>query len=321
VNGVPSFPSEFEDKIVEAVSKVSRSVVNISTVQLVRDHFFNLYPVSGTGSGVAVDNSGHIVTNHHVVAGSREVVVTTYAGSRYEGWVVGVDPATDIAVVKAKAEDIQPAGLGDSDALKVGQLAIAIGNPFGFLLRGGPTVTIGVVSALNRYIRLEDGRVYENLIQTDAAINPGNSGGPLTDTSGRVIGINTAMISQAQGIGFAVPVNTVKTILEDLIRFGRVVRPWLGIVGMDVTKEVSRYYGLGVDEGVLVVRVVPEGPAAEADIEEGDVIVSVDGVRIRNTRELQAAIKRKAVGSQIDTLIRRGGFEGVTKVILAEAPT
>ena len=318
---MPSFPSEFEDRIVEAVSKVSRSVVNISTVQLVRDHFFNLYPVSGIGSGVAVDSSGHIVTNHHVVAGSREVVVTTYAGARYEGWVVGVDPATDIAVAKARAEDVQPAELGDSDALKVGQLAIAIGNPFGFLLRGGPTVTIGVISALNRYIRLEDGRVYENLIQTDAAINPGNSGGPLIDTSGRVIGINTAMISQAQGIGFAVPVNTVKTILEDLIRFGRVVRPWLGIVGMDVTKEVSRYYGLGVDEGVLVVRVVPEGPAAEADIEEGDVIVSVDGVRIGNTRELQAAIKRKAVGSQIDMLIRRRGFEGVTKVILAEAPT
>jgi len=240
---MPSFLSEFEEKIVEAVSKVSRSVVNISTVQLVRDHFFNLYPISGMGSGVVVDNLGYIVTNHHVVAGSREVVVTTYSGARYEGWVVGVDPATDIAVVKARAEDVQPAELGDSDALKVGQLAIAIGNPFGFLLRGGPTVTIGVISALNRYIRLEDGRVYENLIQTDAAINPGNSGGPLIDTSGRVIGINTAMISQAQGIGFAVPVNTVKMIFDDLIRFGRVIRPWLGIVGMDVTKEVARYYG------------------------------------------------------------------------------
>ena len=317
---MPSFPSEFEDKIVGAVSKVSKSVLNISTVQLVRDHFFNIYPVGGIGSGVAVDNLGHIVTNHHVVAGAKEVVVTTYAGSRYEGWVVGTDPATDIAVVKVRAEDVQPAELGDSDAIRVGQLAIAIGNPFGFLLRGGPTVTIGVVSALNRYIRLEDGRVYENLIQTDAAINPGNSGGPLIDTTGRVIGINTAMISQAQGIGFAVPVNTVKTILEDLIRFGRVVRPWLGIVGMDVTKEVSRYYGLGVDEGVLVVRVVPEGPAAEADIEEGDVIISVDGMRIRNIRELQDVIKRKAIGSQIDILIKRRGLEGVAKVTLAEAP-
>jgi S1-C subfamily serine protease len=321
VNAVPSFPSEFEDRIVEAVSKVSRSVVNISTVQLVRDHFFNIYPVSGIGSGVVVDNSGHIVTNYHVVAGSREVVVTTYAGSRYEGWVVGVDPATDIAVVKTSAEDIQPAELGDSDALKVGQLAIAIGNPFGFLLRGGPTVTIGVISALNRYIRLEDGRVYENLIQTDAAINPGNSGGPLIDTWGRVIGINTAMISQAQGIGFAVPVNTVKSILNDLIKFGKVIRPWLGIIGMDVTKEVARYYGLGVDEGVLVVRVVPDGPAAEADIEEGDVIVSIDGRRISGIRDLQDVIKRRGVGSRVEVLIRRGGFEVFTKVMLAEAPT
>jgi S1-C subfamily serine protease len=321
VNAVPSFPSEFEDKIVEAVSKVSRSVVNISTIQLVRDHFFNIYPVSGIGSGVVVDNSGHIATNYHVVAGSKEVVVTNYAGLRYEGWVVGVEPATDIAVVKTSAEDIKPAELGDSDALKVGQFAIAIGNPFGFLLRGGPTVTIGVISALNRYIRLEDGRVYENLIQTDAAINPGNSGGPLIDTWGKVIGINTAMISQAQGIGFAVPVNTVKSILNDLIKFGKVVRPWLGVIGMDVTKEVARYYGLSVDRGVLVVRVVPEGPAAKADIEEGDVIVSIDGRRISGISDLQNVIKRKGVGSQVEVLIKRGGFEGVTKVMLAEAPT
>lgn len=318
---MPDFPSDFEGKVVGAVSKVSKSVLNISTVQLVRDHFFNLYPIGGIGSGVAVDHAGHIITNHHVVAGSRKVVVTTYSGARYEGWVVGVDPATDIAVVKARAEDVQPAELGDSDVLRVGQLAIAIGNPFGFLLRGGPTVTIGVISALNRYIRLEDGRVYENLIQTDAAINPGNSGGPLIDTSGKVIGVNTAMISQAQGIGFAVPVNTVKTILEDLIRFGRVVRPWLGIVGMDVTKEISRYYGLSVDEGVLVVRVVPDGPAAEAEIEEGDVIVSIDGARISSIQDLQAVIKKRGVGSQVEVLIKRGGFEGVAKVKLAEAPT
>jgi S1-C subfamily serine protease len=270
---------------------------------------------------VVVDNSGHIATNYHVVAGSKEVVVTTYAGSRYEGWVVGVGPATDIAVVKTSAEDIKPAELGDSDALKVGQFAIAIGNPFGFLLRGGPTVTIGVISALNRYIRLEDGRVYENLIQTDAAINPGNSGGPLIDTWGKVIGINTAMISQAQGIGFAVPVNTVKSILNDLIKFGKVVRPWLGAIGMDVTKEVARYYGLSVDRGGLVVRVVPEGPAAKADIEEGDVIVSIDGRRISGISNLQNVIKRKGVGSQVEVLIKRGGFEGVTKVMLAEAPT
>jgi len=223
--------------------------------------------------------------------------------------------------VKARAEDVQPAELGDSDALKVGQLAIAIGNPFGFLLRGGPTVTIGVISALNRYIRLEDGRVYENLIQTDAAINPGNSGGPLIDTSGRVIGINTAMISQAQGIGFAVPVNTVKTILDDLIRFGRVIRPWLGIVGMDVTEEVARYYGLSVDRGVLVVRVVPGGPAAKAEIDEGDVIVSIDGTRIGGIRDLQNIIKRKGVGSRIEVLLKRGGFEGIAKVMLEETPS
>ncbi len=314
-------PSEFESKIVEAVSKASRSVLNISTVQLVRDHFFNLYPVSGIGSGVVVDGSGHIITNHHVVVGSKVVVATTYSGERYGGQVIGSDPSTDIAVVQIQVGDVPPAELGDSDSLKVGQLAIAIGNPFGFLLTGGPTVTIGVVSALNRYIRLEDGRVYENLIQTDAAINPGNSGGPLIDSSGKVIGINTAMISQAQGIGFAVPVNTVKMILEDLIRFGRIVRPWLGIVGMDVTKEAARYYGLGVEEGVLVVKVVSDGPAAEADIEEGDIIMGVDGVHVRSIRELQAAIKGKRIGSQIEVLIRRGGFEGVAKLKLAEAPS
>ncbi|MEM3427811.1 MAG: trypsin-like peptidase domain-containing protein [Nitrososphaerales archaeon] len=315
------FPSEFEDKIVEAVSKVSKSVLNISTVQLVRDHLFNLYPVGGIGSGVAVDNSGHIITNHHVVAGSRVVVATTYSGERYEGQIIGSDPSSDIAVLKVKDTHIPPAELGDSDSLRVGQLAIAIGNPFGFLLRGGPTVTIGVISALNRYIRLEDGRVYENLIQTDAAINPGNSGGPLIDSRGRVIGVNTAMISQAQGIGFAVPVNTVKLILDDFIKFGRIVRPWLGIVGMDVTKEVARYYGLGVEDGVLVVRVVPDGPAAEADIQEGDIIKGVDGVHIGSIKELQAVIRGKRIGSQIEVLIRRGEFEGVTKVMVTEAPS
>lgn len=313
------FLSEFEGKIVEAVSRVSKSVLNISTVQLVRDQFFNIYPVGGVGSGVAVDSSGHIVTNYHVVGGAGEVVATTYSGERFQGQVVGLDSATDIAVVRIKAGSVPPAELGDSDALRVGQLAIAIGNPFGFLLRGGPTVTIGVISALNRYIRLEDGRVYENLIQTDAAINPGNSGGPLIDSSGRVIGINTAMISQAQGIGFAVPINTVKAILEDLIRFGRVVRPWLGIVGMDVTEEAARYYGLDVEEGVLVVRVAPGSPADEAGIEEGDIIRGVDGARVKSINELHSLIRGKRIGSQVEVLVRRGGFDGVARVVLAEA--
>lgn len=283
-----------------------------------RDQFFHVHPIQGIGSGVVVDARGYVATNRHVVMDSREISVTTIDGKKFSGEVVGTDATSDTAVVKMEGRGLPPAELGDSDSLKVGQLVIAIGNPFGFIL-GGPTVTIGVVSALGRNIQAED-RLFENLIQTDAAINPGNSGGPLLDSGGRVIGINTAMIPFAQGIGFAVPINTVKKVVEELITYGRVIRPWLGIAGLNITNELASYYDLPVREGILIARVVPGGPADEAGLSDGDIILSVDGSAVRNMEGLQKAIQRKKAGSEVTLLVQRGDSRGTLRVILGEVP-
>jgi S1-C subfamily serine protease len=308
----------FDILITSAVEKVRQSVVNISTVRLMRDQFFHVHPIQGIGSGVVVDARGYVATNRHVVMDSREISVTTIDGKKFSGEVVGTDATSDTAVVKMEGRGLPPAELGDSDSLKVGQLVIAIGNPFGFIL-GGPTVTIGVVSALGRNIQAED-RLFENLIQTDAAINPGNSGGPLLDSGGRVIGINTAMIPFAQGIGFAVPINTVKKVVEELITYGRVIRPWLGIAGLNITNELASYYDLPVREGILIARVVPGGPADEAGLSDGDIILSVDGSAVRNMEGLQKAIQRKKAGSEVTLLVQRGDSRGTLRVILGEVP-
>lgn len=222
------------EALVKAVEKISPCVVNISATRLARDYFLHVIPIRGMGSGIIMDSDGYILTNHHIIEGARGVSVTFADGRKLAGRVVGADRSTDIAVVKVEAEDLKVAEFGDSDSLKVGQIVMAVGNPFGFLL-GGPTVTVGVISALNRHIH-HDGRVYESLIQTDAAINPGNSGGPLIDDEGRVIGVNTAVIPFARGIGFAIPINTAKRTARELVLYGRVVRPWLGIIGVTVTE-------------------------------------------------------------------------------------
>jgi len=285
---------------------------------LMRDQFFHVHPIQGIGSGVIIDAKGYVATNRHVVMDSREIFVTTIDGKKFSGEVVGTDMTSDTAVVKMDAKGLQAVELGDSDRLKVGQLVIAIGNPFGFIL-GGPTVTIGVVSALGRNIQAED-RLFENLIQTDAAINPGNSGGPLLDSGGKVIGINTAMIPFAQGIGFAVPINTVKKVVEELITYGRVIRPWLGVAGLNITNELASYYDLPVKEGILIARIVPQGPADEAGLRDGDIILSVDNVAVKNMEGLQKAIQGKKVGSEVTLLVQRGDSRGTLRVTLGEVP-
>ncbi|MEM4298203.1 MAG: trypsin-like peptidase domain-containing protein [Nitrososphaerota archaeon] len=308
----------FDEIITSAVEKVEQSVVNISTVRLIRDQFFHVHPVQGIGSGVVIDREGIIVTNRHVVMESPKIVVMTMDRRKFSGSVIGSDATTDIAVVKVDAQDLRPAELGDSDSLKVGQLAIAIGNPFGFFL-GGPTVTIGVVSALGRHIQTED-QVFEDLIQTDAAINPGNSGGPLVDSEGKVIGINTAMIPYAQGIGFAVPINLVKKVVNEILTYGRVVRPWLGIAGLSITNELASYYELPVSEGVLVASVSRGAPADRAGLQSGDIILAIDDVKVKSVEELQKLVQTKRVGSEVDVLIQRGHYRSIAKVVLGEVP-
>ncbi len=301
-----------DEQVITAIGKVESSVVNINTIRLERDAFLHVHPARGLGSGFIIDKLGHILTNHHITAGSREIEVALTDGRAFEGRLVGSDPANDLAVVKIDAADLPAAELGDSNELKVGQTVIAIGNPFGLV--GGPSVTVGVVSALNRHILAE--RVYERLIQTDASINPGNSGGPLLDLTGKVVGINTANIPGAQSIGFAIPVNTAKTVLEDIVKHGRVTRPWLGVIGIDVSRELSRRFGLTVDAGVMVMRVIPESPAERADLQSGDVVVAIADTRVASMEDLQREIRTRTAGDTVSLVVVRGSDEGRVRVTL-----
>jgi S1-C subfamily serine protease len=301
-----------DDDVIAAIGKVESSVVNINTIRFERDAFLHVHPARGLGSGFIIDDRGHILTNHHITAGSREIEVALTDGRAFEGKLVGSDPANDLAVVKIDAHDLPLAELGNSSELRVGQTVIAIGNPFGLV--GGPSVTVGVVSALNRHILAE--RVYENLIQTDASINPGNSGGPLLDLTGKVVGINTAHIPGAQGIGFAIPINTAKAVLDDIVKYGRVTRPWLGVIGLDVSREVARRFNLAVDSGVLAMQIIPESPAERAELQSGDVIVAIGDKQVDSMEDLQREIRTRKAGDSVSLVIVRRSEEGRVKVTL-----
>ena len=306
------------EKVIEATEKVSPSVVTISTVTLTQDFFFRTVPVQGMGSGVIIDERGYILTNAHIVGGADKLEVALSDGRTMEGAVVGTDTASDIAVVRIKASDIRAAPLGDSDGLRVGQVAIAIGNPFGFML-GGPTVTVGVVSAVHRHIQAEN-TIYEDLVQTDAAINPGNSGGPLVDEEGRVIAINTAMIPYAQGIGFAIPINPARDLARELMEHGRIVRPWLGIVGADVNQQMAARYSLPMSEGAVVLQVSRGSPAEDAGIRPGDIIIQFGGSSVTSMGELKSAVSKRKVGERVEIrLVRESKLR--TMEIVLEAGT
>jgi serine protease Do len=305
-------PLSRDDDVVAAIGKVDPSVTNINTIRFERDAFLHVHPARGIGSGFIIDDKGHMLTNHHITAGSREIEVALTDGRAFEGKLVGSDPANDLAVVKIDAHDLPVAELGNSSELRVGQTVIAIGNPFGLV--GGPSVTVGVVSALNRHILAE--RVYENLIQTDASINPGNSGGPLLDLTGKVVGINTANIPGAQGIGFAIPINTAKAVLDDIVKYGRVTRPWLGVIGVDVSREVARKFNLDADSGVVVIQIIPESPAERAQLQPGDVIVGIGDKQLDSMEALQREIRTRKAGDSVVLVAMRGSEEGRVKVTL-----
>jgi S1-C subfamily serine protease len=305
-------PVSRDEDVVAAIGKVEACVTNISTIRFERDAFLHVHPARGIGSGFIIDEKGHILTNHHITAGSREIEVALTDGRAFEGKLIGSDPANDLAVVKIDTRDLPVAELGNSSELRVGQTVIAIGNPFG--LAGGPSVTVGVVSALNRHILAE--RVYEDLIQTDASINPGNSGGPLLDLTGKVVGINTANIPGAQGIGFAIPINTAKAVLDDIVKYGRVTRPWLGVIGLDVSREVARRFNLAVDSGVVVMQIIPESPAERAELQSGDVIVGIGDKQLDSMEGLQREIRTRKAGESVVLVVVRGSEEGRVKVTL-----
>jgi serine protease Do len=294
-----------EDLIIEAVEKVGKSVVNIASVRMVQDQLFRIFPIEGVGSGIIIDSKGLILTNNHVVDKANNLKITLKDGNIFNGKAIGTDEVSDLAVVKVDStETLAQAQLGNSDHLKIGQIVIAIGNPFG--LTGGPTVTAGIVSALNRSLQFESGAL--ELIQTDAAINPGNSGGPLVNTNGEVIGINTAKMPYAQGIGFAVPVNSAKAIMKDLIENGYVInRPWIGISAIRITRQLTQYYKLPTNEGVLIAQVEPQSPADYADLRKGDIIEAIDGNKITDPSQMSSNIRKRRINEKIIITINRYG--------------
>ena len=306
-----------EETLVKVIEKATPSVVNINTLRVLQDVFYRVVPVKGMGSGFIYDERGYILTNNHVIQKAKRIAVTLTDGRVSAGKLVGSCRTSDAAVVKIDGDNLTPAALGDSDKLRVGQRVFAIGNPFG--LAGGPTVTSGVISALNRTIDSRQG-TFKNLVQTDAAINPGNSGGPLIDTEGKVVAINTAIIPYAQGIGFAIPINAAKACSKDIIVHGAVVRPWLGITGLNITRQVSAQYELPVERGVLVVNVVSNSPADKARLKRGDIILEFDNKGITRIEELQNILSERKPGERAELTIQRGLRKGRSEVILERTP-
>ncbi|MFQ6067284.1 MAG: S1C family serine protease [bacterium] len=309
--------SFLQNTIIEASGKVAPAVVNITTVGIGVDFFFNPIPQRGLGSGVIFDQkNGYILTNEHVIHRAKEIKVILPDGPEFEGKLIGSDPRMDLAVVKIKGKNLPGAKLGDSDKVKVGEFCIAIGNPYGLQ----NTVTFGVVSATNRSIRPDPNKILEDLIQTDAAINPGNSGGPLINFRGEVIGINTAIIPYAQGIGFAIPINAAKDIIEELIKYGKVIRPWLGISYLPITPQVVSRFNLPMESGLYVASVISGSPADKAGLQAKDIIRKIDGQEVKTSQELKALISKKKVGDEVSLTILRGKETKIFEVTLGEMP-
>lgn len=297
---IPAFAQAFtsdEEAVISIYEEAGPSVVNIVSTTVSYDFFYNPVPSTGSGSGVIMDRSGNIVTNYHVVEGARSLDVTLFDGSKLTADVVGVDPGDDIALIRVRAPQarLKPIPMGDSSSLKVGQKALAIGNPFGL----DKTLTTGIVSSLGRTMRATNGRLIRGIIQTDAAINPGNSGGPLLDSGGKMIGVNTAIFSPVGGsigIGFAIPVNTIKKVLPQLLDKGYVSRPWLGITGQNIDRADAELLGLP-SGGVLIADIFRGSPAEKAKLKAATGNVRLGNLVIASGGDLITAINGKAVSS------------------------
>jgi S1-C subfamily serine protease len=323
-----SHPVDQEEQLlIDLYERISPSVVHIAVTAGL---------AGGTGSGFVLDQEGHIVTNNHVVAGAERIVVGLADGTTAEAELVGADADSDLAVIQVElpADHLRPVELGDSTTLRVGQRAIAIGNPFGF----EQTMTTGIVSALGRVLRQDSGFSLPQLIQTDAAINPGNSGGPLLDSDGRVIGVTTLIYSESgtsSGVGFAVPVETVKRVVPALIETGAYADPWLGVEGTSLSPLLAEELGLPVTEGVLVQNVIQGGPAAVGGLRgsteyatlqgarigrDGDIIIAIDSVPVGEMDDLIVYLADRQVGEMVVLTVLRDGTEGTVEVTLAERP-
>lgn len=298
----------YSQAVINAAERVSPSVVNIDVHKSLgrnqMPQFRSPEELRGNGSGFIFTPDGFILTNSHVVHHSDKIEVTLSDGLRFQADLVGDDPDTDLAVIRINGPNLMPAPLGDSQKIRVGQLVIAIGNPYGFQY----TVTSGVISALGRSLRSTSGRLIDNIIQTDAALNPGNSGGPLVTSQGEVIGVNTAMILAAQGICFAIAMNTAKFVAAKLIKEGKIRRSYIGLGGQNVPlpRRMVRFHKLPVESGVLTVSVEPNSPAQRAGLSEGDIVVGFDNQAIARIDDLHRVLTEEKVGMRTPmTIIRR----------------
>jgi serine protease Do len=305
----------------ELVAEVAPAVVSIVVEAVAYNFFQQPVPETGAGSGIVISPDGYVVTNNHVVEGAQKVTVTLNDGSVFDATIVGTDAQTDLAVVKIGASNLSYLHfLSNSlQQLEVLDPLVAVGNALA--LPGGPTWTTGVVSNLGRSIQEDTGVVLNDIIQTDAAINPGNSGGPLLNTAGQVVGVNVAIASNAENIGFAISTDSVIPVVESLIAQGKVVRPYLGVSVMDVTPTVQQYYNLAVDAGALIVSVASGSPAAEAGLRAGDIIVKVDNSGISTVAELTAAITSHQIGDEIEIVYYRGNAQQSVTATLGESPS
>jgi putative serine protease PepD len=336
--GQPPLSAE-EQTSIGVYNNVSPGVVNITSTVVEFDFFFAPFQTEGaTGSGSVLDDKGNILTNYHVIQNARNLEVALPDRTKYRATVVGYDPVNDLGVIRISApkERLRPVPLGDSTGLKVGQKVLAIGNPF----RLQNTLTTGIISSLGRTIQSPGGDLINNIIQTDAAINPGSSGGPLLNTAGELIGVNTLIFTTTRGggnigIGFAVPVSTVRRVVTDILEYGRVLRPWPGFDGYAITEELSSALDLPVREGVLVARVYRGSSAEKADIRGateiavlfnerimvgGDVITHIDGKPISSTEELRLALEGKRPGDTVQITLFRGRTKMTKEMVLAEHP-
>jgi S1-C subfamily serine protease len=319
-NGVEDLPSDdglldaYSRAVVGVVDRVGPAVVSISVR---KGSGRRGGRGEGAGSGVVIAPDGYILTNSHVVSGAQSLRISVTDGRTLDAEIVGTDPATDLAVIRGSANGLEAAELGHSDRLRVGQLVIAIGNPLGFQ----NTVSTGVVSGVGRTLRGESGRLIENVIQTDAPLNPGNSGGPLVDSRGRVVGINTAVILGAQGLSFAVPVDTAKWVVTELLRHGKVLRAFLGIGGQTrpLDRRRQRRFDIEAETAVEVVSVERDGPAHRADVHHDDLIVTLDGRPIATVDDLHRALASLASGADVRLGIIRQGERRELEVTLDEA--
>ena len=303
---------------VRVAKTVGPAVVGITNKAVAHDIFNRTFETEGVGSGVIFRNDGYIITNNHVIAGAKEIIVSLSDGNTVSGTLIGTDEMTDIAVVKVEAKDLPVAELGDSDEVVVGEPAIAIGNPMGLEFQG--SVTVGVISALNRTLDLNDRRV--KLLQTDAAISPGNSGGALVNADGEVIGINSAKLATTgvEGMGFAIPINTVKTIVNELMDKGYVARPYLGVTIFDKPTAARYGYQLSIDKGVYVFQVGLDSPAGRAGFQRGDIILAIDGKEVNSVSDVRNEVAAHKVGDKVKVLCDRDGKEETVEVVLEEMP-